>query len=340
MTDKEAPTVFDKKIPSYQDVLKTIPIEEIEASQQKIPSYQDVLKTIAPKDKYTWMEMNEMVEREIRSVVGKMTDAIKEDIVGHFSEEHANHLSNSDKIYKRVNGNPLKPDDYAHTFFSGISVFNVYLIKVLHKIVDDYKYTVDYKKHSTLIRDVLDIALKNEEAFTWENIPKDFSTGQYAIASVMPPGEFMYSFMNQSLDKIPEYKDMIDHKNVRWASNSDFIRNTIQTVLSLLGMMIPNNIFNASESVSIRELMVHKSHWGLFAPNGYRSVILIKNQFINMNTNKINKPFLMRFLTIFREFYSFMIDEIDYDVPLVKRGGQIKSQRRRTGNKKTRKQHQ
>jgi hypothetical protein len=338
MTDKEAPTVFDKNM-SYQDFVKTIPPEEIEASQQKIPSYQEVLKTIAPKDRYTWMEMNEMVEREIRSVVSKMTDAIKEDIVGHFSEEHANHLSKSDKTYNRVNGNPLKPDDYAHTFFSGISIFNVYLIKVLHKIVDDYKYTVDYKKHSTLIRDVLDIALKNEDVFTWENLPKDLPNSPNSIQSVMPPGELMYAFMNKSLDKIPEYKDMIDHKNVRWASNSDFIRNTIQTVLSLLGMMIPNNIFNASEAISIRELMVHKSHWGLFAPNGSRSVILIQNQFINTNTNKINKPFLMRFLTIFREFYSFMIDEIDYDVP-VKRGGQIKSQRRRTGNKKTRKQHQ
>jgi hypothetical protein len=324
---------------SYQDFVKTIPIEEIETSQQKIPSYQEVLKTIAPKDKYTWMEMNEMVEREIRSVVGKMTDAIKEDIVGHFSEEHANHLSNSDNIYKRVNGNPLKPDDYAHTFFSGISIFNVYLIKVLHKIVDDYKYTVDYKKHSTLIRDVLDIALKNEDVFTWENLPKDLPNSPNSIQSVMPPGELMYAFMNQSLYKIPEYKDMIDHKNVRWASNSDFIRNTIQTVLSLLGMMIPKNIFHASEAIAIRELMVHKSHWGLFAPNGSRSVILIKKQFINTNTNKINKPFLMRFLTIFREFYSFMIDEIDYDVP-IKRGGQIKSQRRRAGNKKTRKQHQ
>lgn len=316
MTDKEAPTVFDKNI-----------------------SHQDFVKTIAPKDKYTWMEMNEMVEREIRSVVGKMTDAIKVDIVGHFSEEHANHLSNSDKTYKRVNGSPLNPDDYAHTAFSGISIFNVYLIKVLHKIVDDYKYTVDYKKHSTLIRDVLDIALQNENVFTWENIPKDLPNSPNNIASLMVPGELMYSFMNQALDKIPEYKDMIDHKNVRWASNSDFIRNTFQIVLSLLGMMIPNNIFNASESVSIRELMVHRSHWGLFTPNGSRSYIFIKNQFINTNTNKINQQFLMWFLTIFRDFYSFMIDEIDYEVPL-KRGGQIKSQRRRTGNKKTHKQHQ
>lgn len=314
MTDKEAPTVFDKKIPSHQEVLKTI----------------------APKDKYTWMEMNEMVEREIRSVVGKMTDAIKEDIVGHFSEEHANHLSNSDKTYKRLNGNPLKPDDYVHTFFSGISIFNVYLIKVLHKIVDDYKYTVDYKKHSTLIRDVLDISLKNEDVFTWENLPKD-GQNVNTISTLYTPGELMYAFMNQSLDKIPEYKDMIDHKNVRWASNSEFIRNTIQTVLSLLSMMIPN--FNDNAVISIREPMVHKSHWGLFTPNGSRSAILITNSLISKNTDKINKPFLIRFLAIFREFYSFMIDEIDYDVP-IKRGGQIKSQRRRTGNKKTRKQHQ
>jgi hypothetical protein len=43
----------------------------------------------------------------------------------------------------------------------------------------------------------------------------------------------------------------------------------------------------------------------------------------------------MRFLTIFRDFYSFLIDDIDYDVSPVKRGG--KSRKRRIQkNKKTR----
>ena len=92
-TDKEMlpeKPIFDKNMP-YQDFLKTIPIEELEASKKnefdKNMSYQDFLKTIPPKEKYTWTEMNEMVEREMRSIVGKMTDAIKEDIVGTLGVE-------------------------------------------------------------------------------------------------------------------------------------------------------------------------------------------------------------------------------------------------------------
>jgi hypothetical protein len=42
----------------------------------------------------------------------------------------------------------------------------------------------------------------------------------------------------------------------------------------------------------------------------------------------------MRFFTIFRDFYSFLIDEIDYDLP-VKMGGKSRKRRIRR-NKKTR----
>ena len=342
--EKPDKTVFRKTNdipPIYQDFIKTIPIEEIEASKKTDfnktndipPKYQDFITTIEPKDKYTWTEMNEMVERKIRDVVGKMTDAIKEEIVGSYSEEHANYRSLHDSHYNKEKHHPLTPDEYAQLWFSAISVFNVYLIKVLHKIVDDYKYIYDYKKYSTAIRDILDIALKNEDAFATENFPKGSSNS--GTQHNMVPGDYMYAFMNVSLDKIPEYKDLMDPNNSLWAHTHVFLRNAFQTFLSLLGMMIERNIFPYNNDFASKELIVHPTHWGLLAHHGMTSNILIKNPLINHNTNKTNKPFLMRFLTIFRDFYSFLIDDIDYDVSPVKRGG--KSRKRRIQkNKKTR----
>ena len=337
-------TVFRKTNdipPIYQDFVKTIPIEEIEASKKTDfrktndipPIYQDFVKTIPPNEKYTWTEMNEMVEREIRSVVGKMTDAIKEEIVGHWSEEHQNNRLLNDGSYERSNGKPLTLEKYEQLWFSVISVFNVYLIKVLHKIVDDYKYIGDYKKYSTVIRDILDIALKNEDAFAAENFPKGGSN--YGTQHNLIPGDYMYAFMNASLNKIQEYKDLMDPDNLdRWVDNHIFIGNVFKTFLSLLGMMIERHIFPYNKDFESKELIVHPTHWGVLAPGGIHPFVLVKNSLFNVNSNKINKPFLMRFFTIFRDFYSFLIDEIDYDLP-VKKGGKSRKRRIRR-NKKTR----
>jgi hypothetical protein len=337
-------TVFRKTNdipPIYQDFVKTIPIEEIEASKKPDfrktndipPIYQDFVKTIPPNEKYTWTEMNEMVEREIRSVVGKMTDAIKEEIVGHWSEEHQNNRLLNDSSYERSNGKPLTLEKYEQLWFSVISVFNVYLIKVLHKIVDDYKYIGDYKKYSTVIRDILDIALKNEDAFAAENFPKGGSNS--GTQHNLIPGDYMYAFMNVSLNKIQEYKDLMDPDNLdRWVDNHIFIGNVFKTFLSLLGMMIERHIFPYNKDFESKELIVHSTHWGVLAPGGIHPFVLVKNSLINVNSNKINKPFLMRFFTIFRDFYSFLIDEIDYDLP-VKKGGKSRKRRIRR-NKKTR----
>jgi len=324
---------FDGIYDSNNKPIKVNPADELYYTDTEIDVNEDFVKTIPPNEKYTWTEMNEMVERKIRDVVGKMTDAIKEEIVGSYSEEHANYRSLHDSHYNKEKHHPLTPDEYAQLWFSAISVFNVYLIKVLHKIVDDYKYIHDYKKYSTSIRDILDIALKNEDAFATENFPKGSSNS--GTQHNMVPGDYMYAFMNVSLDKIPEYKDLMDPNNSLWAHTHVFLRNAFQTFLSLLGMMIERNIFPYNNDFASKELIVHPTHWGLLAHHGMTSNIFIKNPLINHNTNKTNQPFLMRFLTIFRDFYSFLIDEIDYDVSLVKKGG--KSRKRRIQkNKKTR----
>lgn len=323
MTDKEAPTVFDKNM-SYQDFVKTIPIEEIEASQKKIPSYQEVLKTIAPKDKYTWMEMNEMVEREIRSVVGKMTDAIKEDIVGHFSEEV--------NLSRRV---PLNEDGHERLTFTALHIFNTYLIRVLQNIVNDYKYKNGYSEHFILIRDILQIATTQIDTYSpshtipsnpewFESLFINIVQSEYIKLTKTYGSTYVYSFMQKSIGQFGYLMNMMAHAGQTGQPYFHIHDNQEQQRMVIYLQKEPG---------------VPLEHFGIFANNDLQNRLVCKTPFFNTNTNKINKPFLMRFLTIFREFYSFMIDEIDYDVP-VKRGGQIKSQRRRTGNKKTRKQHQ
>ena len=122
---------FDGIYDSNNKPIKVNPADELYYTDTEIDVNEDFVKTIPPNEKYTWTEMNEMVERKIRDVVGKMTDAIKEEIVGSYSEEHANYRSFHDSHYNKEKHHPLTPDEYAQLWFSAISVFNVYLIKVL-----------------------------------------------------------------------------------------------------------------------------------------------------------------------------------------------------------------
>jgi hypothetical protein len=312
MTDKEAPTVFDKNM-SYQEFVKTIPPEEIEASQQKIPTYQEVLKTIAPKDKYTWTEMNEMVEREIRSVVGKMTDAIKDDIVGHF-------LSNQS----------LNEDGHERLTITALNIFNTYLIIVLQNIVNDYKYKNGYSEHSTVIRDILQIATTKIDTYSpshtlpsnpewFESLFINIVQSEYIKLTKSHGSEYVYIFIQNSIGQFGYLMNMMASPN-----------QTGQPYFHIHDYQEQQRMVRYLQKKPIVAL----EHFGIFSNPDQ---LVCKTPFFNTNTNKINKPFLKRFLEIFRDFYSFLIDEIDYDVPM-KRGG--KSQRRRTGNKKTRKQHQ
>jgi hypothetical protein len=320
MTDKEAPTVFDKNM-SYQEFVKTIPPEEIEASQQKIPTYQEVLKTIAPKDKHTWMEMNEMVEREIRSVVGKMTDAIKEDIVGHFS---------SNQYDSR--GKPLDEDSHERLTITALNIFNTYLIRVLQNIVNDYKYKNGYSEHSTVIRDILQIATTQIDTYSpshtlptnpewFESLFINIVQSEYIKLTKTHGSKYVYIFIQKSIGQFGYLMNMMAQSD-RTGLPFFYIHEYQEQ------QRLVNYLRN--------QPIVALEHFGIFTNPDQ---LVCKTPFFNTSTGKINKPFLKRFLTIFRDFYSFLIDEIDYEVPL-KRGGQIKSQRRRTGNKKTRKQRQ
>jgi hypothetical protein len=326
MTDKEAPTVFDKNM-SYQDFLKTIPPEEIAASQKmglkkKIPTYQEVLKTIAPKDKYTWTEMNEMVEREIRSVVGKMTDAIKEDIVGHFS---------SNQYDSRRE--PLNEDGHERLTITALNIFNTYLIRVLQNIVNDYKYKNGYSEHSTVIRDILQIATTQIDTYSpshtlptnpewFESLFINIVQSEYIKLTKTHGSRYVYIFIQESIGQFGYLMNMMVAAN-----------HTGLTSFQIHDYQEQHRLVNYLQKKPIVAL----EHFGIFSNKDLQNELVCKTPFFNTSTNKINKPFLKRFLEIFRDFYSFLIDEIDYDVPL-KRGG--KSQRRRTGNKKTRKQHQ
>jgi hypothetical protein len=332
-------TVFRKTNdipPIYQDFVKTIPIEEIEASNKTDfrktndipPIYQDFVKTIPPNEKYTWTEMNEMVEREIRSVVGKMTDAIKEDIVGtlgvedgyeqrHFYPGQSTIIPNNEDIHERLT-------------FTVLNIFNTYLIKVLQSIVNDYKFKSGYKEHSKYARDYLQIA-----------------TGKIDTASLRaqspPTPNWFLSWVLQIIHDVPEYTEL--KKKYDKVYEYQFIGKSIEQIGYLLNMMANQDltgttffhIHDYKEQSRLgyylqKEPIVPLEHFGIFAGQNSGHHLKCKTPFYK--DGKINKPFLKRFFTIFRDFYSFLIDEIDYDLP-VKKGG--KSRKRRIQkNKKTR----
>ena len=320
-TDKEMlpeKPIFDKNMP-YQDFLKTIPIEELEASKKnefdKNMSYQDFLKTIPPKEKYTWTEMNEMVEREMRSIVGKMTDAIKEDIVGTLGVE--------DGV---------------------LNIFNTYLIKVLQSIVNDYKFKSGYKEHSKYVRDYLQIATGKIDTYKFASLRHQSP----------PTPNWLLSWVFQIIHDVPEYTEL--KKKYDKVYEYQFIGKSIEQIGYLLNMMANQyltgstylNTSNYQEDQNMKNYLrtdpiVPLEHFGIFAGQNSGYHLKCKTLFYNTDNGKINKPFLKRFLEIFRDFYSFLIDEIDYDLPVkiggrqVKTGKSMKHRTRRQRNKKSRK---
>lgn len=341
---KENPdeTVFRKTNdipPIYQDFVKTIPIEEIEASKKTdfdktndiAPIYQDFVKTIPPNEKYTWTEMNEMVEREIRSVVGKMTDAIKEEIVGkistdtgyeqrHFYPGQSTIIPNNEDIHERLT-------------FTVLNIFNTYLIKVLQSIVNDYKFKSGYKEHSKYARDYLQIATGKIDTYKFASLRHQSS---------LTPNWFL-SWVFQIIQDVPEYTEL--KKKYDNVYEYQFIGKSIEQFGYLLNMMANQDLtgstyLNTSNYEETQRVMnylkidpiVPLEHFGIFAGQNLGHHLKCKTPFYK--DGKINKPFLKRFLEIFRDFYSFLIDEIDYDLP-VKKGGKSRKQRIRR-NKKTR----
>ena len=314
-------TVFRKTNdipPIYQDFVKTI----------IPPQYQDFVKTIPPNEKYTWTEMNEMVEREIRSVVGKMTDAIKEEIVGkistdagyeqrHFYRGKSTIIPNNEDIHERLT-------------FTVLNIFNTYLIKVLQSIVNDYKFKSGYKEHSKYVRDYLQITTSK------------IDTASLRAQSPPTPNWFL-SWVLQMIQNVPEYAEL--NKKYDVVYEYQFIGKSIEQFGYLLNMMANQDLtgstyLNTSNYEETQRVMnylkidpiVPLEHFGIFAGQNSGHHLKCKTPFIK--DGKINKPFLMRFFTIFRDFYSFLIDEIDYDLP-VKMGGKSRKRRIRR-NKKTR----
>ena len=333
-------TVFRKTNdipPIYQDFVKTIPIEEIEASKKTdfrktndiAPIYQDFVKTIPPNEKYTWTEMNEMVEREIRSVVGKMTDAIKEEIVGkistgyeqrHFYRGQSTIIPNNEDIHERLT-------------FTVLNIFNTYLIKVLQSIVNDYKFKSGYKENSKYVRDYLQIATSKIDTYKFASLRHQSS---------LTPNWFL-SWVLQMIQDVPEYAEL--NKKYDNLYEYQFIGKSIEQFGYLLNMMANQDVtgstyLNTSNYEETQRVMnylkidpiVPLEHFGIFAGQNSGHHLKCKTPFYK--DGKINKPFLMRFVTIFRDFYSFLIEEIDYDLP-VKMGGKSRKRRIRR-NKKTR----
>jgi hypothetical protein len=306
--------------PIYQDFVKTI----------IPPRYEDFVKTIPPNEKYTWTEMNEMVERKIRDVVGKMTDAIKEEIVGQISTD-----AGYEKRYFYPSQSTIIPnneDIHERLTFTVLNIFNTYLIKVLQSIVNDYKFKSGYKEHSKYVRDYLQIA-----------------TGKIDTASLRgqspPTPNWFLSWVLQIIHDVPEYTEL--KKKYDNVYEYQFIGKSIEQFGYLLNMMAnqdltgPTYLMNSNyqEDQNMKNYLrtdpvVPLEHFGIFAGQNSGHHLKCKTPFFNTNTNKINKPFLMRFFTIFRDFYSFLIDEIDYDLP-VKMGGKSRKRRIRR-NKKTR----
>jgi hypothetical protein len=257
-----------------------------------------------------------------------MTDAIKEDIVGtlgvedgyeqrHFYPGQSTIIPNNEDIHERLT-------------FTVLNIFNTYLIKVLQSIVNDYKFKSGYKEHSKYARDYLQIA-----------------TGKIDTASLRaqspPTPNWFLSWVLQIIHDVPEYTEL--KKKYDKVYEYQFIGKSIEQIGYLLNMMANQDltgttffhIHDYKEQSRLgyylqKEPIVPLEHFGIFAGQNSGHHLKCKTPFYK--DGKINKPFLKRFFTIFRDFYSFLIDEIDYDLP-VKKGG--KSRKRRIQkNKKTR----
>ena len=311
---------FDGIYDSNNKPIKVNPADELYYTDTEIDVNEDFVKTIPPNEKYTWTEMNEMVERKIRDVVGKMTDAIKEDIVGPFSE-----------MVNLSRREPLNEDGHERLTFTALNIFNTYLIRVLQNIVNDYKYKNGYSEHSTMIRDILQIATTQIDTYSpshaipsnpewFESLFINIVQSEYIKLTKTHGSTYVYSFIKKSIGQIGYLMNMMAQSG-----------QTGQPYFHIHEYQEQQRMVRYLQ----KEPIVALEHFGIFSNKNLQNELVCKTPFFNTNTNKINIPFLKKFLEIFRDFYSFLIDEIDYDVSLVKKGGKSRKHRIQK-NKKTR----
>ena len=229
-------------------------------------------------------DFNEKVDAGIKKMVGKITTAIKEEIIGTYEEvlnvpfpQHSGDMKTLGAALatQQYKGQKYDKDDHELHSFSAINIFNEILICQLQKIVNKYKYQNDYKKYSIQLLILLQECVKNIDIkkssgneFNFHGIT--YETQTYKDIETTYGNSFLNGFISKEI-------------------------GNIYNLLKPLGGEGASFVFLDNEP--LRKFNVFTRSIG---PNA----VFCKNPM--SHENKHNTPFLKRFLGCFCDFYEFL----------------------------------
>jgi hypothetical protein len=230
-------------------------------------------------------DFNEKVDAGIKEMVGKITTAIKEEIIGTYEEvlnvpfpQYSGDMTTLGAALAttQYKGRNYDKDNHELRSFSAINIFNEILICQLQKIVNKYKYQNDYKKYSIPLLILLQECAKNID-ITSSSIDdlnfhgKMYKTQIYKDIETSYGNSFLNGFISKEIGNIYNLLKPLDG----YGANFNFFDNE-----PLRGF----NLFTRSISY----------------PNG----VFCKNPM--SYAERHNTPFLKRFLGCFCDFYEFL----------------------------------
>lgn len=230
-------------------------------------------------------DFNEKVDAGIKEMVGKITTAIKEEIIGTYEEvlnvpfpQYSGDMTTLGAALATTpyKGRNYDKDNHELRSFSAINIFNEILICQLQKIVNKYKYQNDYKKYSIPLLILLQECAKNID-ITCSSIDELNFHGK--------------------MNKTQTYKDIETSYGNSFLNG--FISKEIGNIYNLLKPLDghgANFIFFDNEPLCRFHLFTR----GISYPNG----VFCKNPM--SYEERHNTPFLKRFLDCFCDFYEFL----------------------------------
>jgi hypothetical protein len=230
-------------------------------------------------------DFNEKVDAGIKKMVGKITTAIKEEIIGTYEEvlnvpfpQYSGDMTTLGAVLATQQYRGIKYDKDNHELrsFSAINIFNEILICQLQKIVNKYKYQNDYKKYSIQLLILLQECVKNIDiksssidVFNFHGIT--YETQTYKDIETTYGNSFLNGFISKEIGNIYNLLKPLDGEG----ANFGFFDNEPLRKFNLFTGSIsgPNSVFCKN-------------------PMSYEK--------------KQNTPFLKRFLGCFCDFYEFL----------------------------------
>jgi hypothetical protein len=230
-------------------------------------------------------DFNEKVDAGIKKMVGKITTAIKEEIIGTYEEvlnvpfpQYSGDMTTFGAALatQQYKGRNYDKDNHELRSFSAINIFNEILICQLQKIVNKYKYQNDYKKYSIQLLILLQECAKNID-ITSSSIDelnfhgKMYKTQTYKDIETTYGNSFLHGFISKEIGNIYDLLKPLDGKGA-------------------------NFVFFDNEPLRKFYLFTRSISY----PNG----VFCKNPMSYGETH--NTLFLKRFLGCFCDFYEFL----------------------------------